>query len=120
LLSRPVRTLGKYVLKHHRPLLVGLSVRSRTVKSVLKRAETALRMVPSPDEAKLFRLDATYSIEQARARLGFEPTTGLDRGLALSAAWLVQNGLAPPRTRAAAEHPATATGAPAYPASARS
>jgi nucleoside-diphosphate-sugar epimerase len=110
-LSKPVRALGKYVLKHHRPLLIGLSARSRTVKSVLKRAETTLRMVPSPDEAKLFRLDATYDIAQARAQLGFEPETGLDRGLALSAAWLVQNGLVPPRTGGAPERPPRAAGA---------
>jgi nucleoside-diphosphate-sugar epimerase len=110
-LSKPVRALGKYVLKHHRPLLIGLSARSLTVKSILKRAETALRMVPSPDEAKLFRLDATYSIARARATLGFEPTTGLERGLALSAAWLVQNGLVPPRADGAPERPPRAAGA---------
>lgn len=104
-LSKPVRALGKYVLKHHRPLLIGLSARSRAIKSMLKRAETTLRMVPSPDEAKLFRLDATYDIARARVALGFEPTTGLDRGLALSAAWLVQNGLVPPRIDGAAERP---------------
>jgi nucleoside-diphosphate-sugar epimerase len=104
-LSTPVRALGKYVLAHHRKLLIDLSVRSATVKAALKRAETTLRMVPSPDEAKLFRLDATYSIARARAVLGFEPVTGLDRGLALSAAWLVQNGVIPPRAEPAPERP---------------
>jgi nucleoside-diphosphate-sugar epimerase len=110
-LSLPVRALGKYVLKHHRPLLIGLSARSLAVKSVLKRAETALRMVPSPDEAKLFRLDATYDIARARAGLGFEPVTGLDRGLALSAAWLIQNGVVPPRAGTPTERPVRASGA---------
>ena len=108
LASKPVRALGKYVLKHHKPLLIGLSARSLAVKSVLKRAETKLRMVPSPDEAKLFRLDAVYDIARARAELGFEPVTGLDRGLALSAAWLVQNGVVPPRPDALPERPARA------------
>lgn len=120
LLSRPVRALGKQVLKHHRPLLIGLSVRSRMVKAVLKRAETTLRMVPSPDEAKLFRLDATYSGARARAELDFEPTTGLDRGLGLSAAWLVQNGLVPPRAGAAADDSAPIAGTAAMRASAPS
>jgi nucleoside-diphosphate-sugar epimerase len=110
-LSKPARALGKYVLKHHRPLLIGLSARSLTIKSMLKRAETALRMVPSPDEAKLFRLDATYSIARARTTLGFTPTTGLERGLALSAAWLVQNGLVPPRTDGTPERPPRTAGA---------
>ncbi|HUA55126.1 MAG TPA: NAD-dependent epimerase/dehydratase family protein [Candidatus Sulfotelmatobacter sp.] len=120
MMSRPVRALGKYVLKHHRPLLIGLSVRSRAVKAALKRAETTLRMVPSPDEAKLFRLDAIYSIARARTGLGFEPTTTLDRGLALSAAWLTQNGLVAPRAGSAAERPAPVAGATAYQASASS
>jgi nucleoside-diphosphate-sugar epimerase len=111
LASKPVRALGKYVLKHHKPLLIGLSARSLAVKSVLKRAETKLRMVPSPDEAKLFRLDAVYDIARARAELGFEPITGLDRGLALSAAWLVQNGVVPPRPDALPERPARASDA---------
>ena len=101
LASRPVRTLGKHVLKHHRPLLIGLSARSPAIKSILKRTESALRMVPTPDEARLFRLDAVYDIARAHNELGFAPTTGLERGLALSTAWLVQNGLVPPRVDAA-------------------
>jgi nucleoside-diphosphate-sugar epimerase len=110
LLSAPVRTLGKHVLKHHRPLLIGLSARSPAIKAALKRAETTLRMVPSPDEARLFRLDAVYDGARARAELDFTPTTGLDHGLALSVAWLVQNGLVPPRSGAAAERAPLAAG----------
>lgn len=103
LVSAPVRALGKHVLKHHRERLIGLSARSSALKAALKRTEARLRMVPSPDEARLYRLDAVYDATLARTELDFVPTTGLDRGLALSAAWLVQNGLVPPRGGARAE-----------------
>ena len=92
-LRRPVRRVGKYMLAHHRPLLVSMAEASPALKAAMRRAEEDLRLNPNDDELARFSEHVVYSMEAA-ARIGFTPPTGVERGLALTAEWARDLGLA--------------------------
>jgi nucleoside-diphosphate-sugar epimerase len=54
--------------------------------------EKRILAAPSPSELTLFGLVATYPTDRAKAALGWQPTIGLDEGLASSVAWLRSAG----------------------------
>ena len=89
---RPVRKLGKYLLAHHRGLLVAAAARSAGLKSAMKKAEEDLRLRPNDDEMARFATDVTYSMERA-AQAGFVPSTSVDDGIAMTAEWARDIGL---------------------------
>jgi nucleoside-diphosphate-sugar epimerase len=89
---RPVRKLGKYLLAHHRGLLVAAAARSAGLKSAMKKAEEDLRLRPNDDEMARFATDVTYSMERA-ALAGFVPSTSVDDGIAMTAEWARDIGL---------------------------
>jgi nucleoside-diphosphate-sugar epimerase len=60
-----------------------------------KLFERQILAAPSSIELTLFALAATYPIEKAAARLGWQPRVGLEEGLAGSVAWLRASGLVP-------------------------
>ena len=91
-MRRPVRKLGKYMLAHHRGLLVAAAQRSSALKSAMKRAEEDLRLRPNDDEMARFATDVTYSMERA-AQAGFVPSTSVDDGIAMTAEWARDIGL---------------------------
>jgi len=83
---RPVRALGKYMLAHHRDLLIGMAKRSPALRNAMRKTEEDLRIRANDDEVLRFRTDVTYSMDKA-ARFGFVPPTSVDQGLAWSAEW---------------------------------
>jgi nucleoside-diphosphate-sugar epimerase len=91
-IRRPVRKIGKYLLAHHRDLLVAAASRSVRLKTAMKRAEEDLRLRPNDDEMERFATDVTYSIERA-AKLGFTPRTSVDDGIAMTVEWARGTGL---------------------------
>lgn len=92
-IRRPVRRVGKYMLNNHRKLLLAVAGRSPFVRNVLRRAEEDLRLNPNDDELTRFATDVTYSMASA-ARIGFVPPTTSERGLAVTASWARDVGLA--------------------------
>lgn len=92
-LRRPIRRIGKYMLNNHRNLLLAAARRSLFVRTLLRRAEEDLRLNPNDDELTRFATDVTYSTEAA-SKIGFVSPTTSDRGLAITAAWARDVGLA--------------------------
>jgi UDP-glucose 4-epimerase len=88
----PIRTIGKYALKHHAPKLLWLSHRSDGLKRLMQQAELTLKCTPNQDELTLFKLDAHYLTGKAERAFGFRPKIGVDEGLAMSVAWLNHMG----------------------------
>jgi nucleoside-diphosphate-sugar epimerase len=91
-LRRPVRKVGKYLLAHHRDLLLAVAARSSKIKSAMKKAEEDLRLRPNDDEMARFATDVTYSMDRAE-KVGFVPQTGVDEGIAMTADWARDIGL---------------------------
>lgn len=89
---RPVRAVGKYVLKHHRELLMKIASRNYLATDIMRRTEEDLRLKPNDTEMDLFRLDVVYSIGKAH-KLGFTPKTKLDQGISRSLEWARSVGL---------------------------
>jgi nucleoside-diphosphate-sugar epimerase len=87
-----MRTIGKYALKYHQPLLLWLSHKSVFLRERMRQAELAVRCTPNRDEITLFQLDASYLTDRAERAFGFRPDIDLDRGLASTAAWLDRMG----------------------------
>ena len=56
-------------------------------------AQDLLRGVPSRSELGLFAGQAVYPTDAAREAMGWSPSVGIDRGLALSVDWLKAEGL---------------------------
>lgn len=88
----PIRAIGKYALKHHRPQLLWLSQRSDNLKRLMQQTELRLKCTPNQDELSLFKLDAHYLTTKAERAFGFQPTVGVDQGLAMCVAWLKHMG----------------------------
>ncbi|MBN1657736.1 MAG: NAD-dependent epimerase/dehydratase family protein [Anaerolineae bacterium] len=93
-LMEPVRSTARVVRDHFEKPLRKLAYRFRPAKMLMKSAETSLKTTPRWADLQLYNLDARYSIDKARRLLGYEPRVDLDRGLALTVAWLEQVGLA--------------------------
>lgn len=91
-LRRPVRALGKYMITHHRDLVMGIANRNMAIKRALKDTEQNLKIHPNDDEMQRFALDVTYSMKKAES-FGFKPQTGVDEGIAKSAEWARGIGL---------------------------
>lgn len=91
-LRRPIRELGKYMMKNHQKFLMEAANRSTVVKDVMKRVEADLRMKPNDDELHLYGLDVSYSNRRA-IEIGFRPRTSLDDGIAASVQWAKDVGI---------------------------
>lgn len=91
-IRRPIRAIGKYMLKNHRNLILEAANRSFFLKDLMKRTEDDLRLKPNDDEILLYGMDVTYSLERAK-EIGFEPQMSLDDGLAASVEWARSVGL---------------------------
>ncbi|MDT8368309.1 MAG: NAD-dependent epimerase/dehydratase family protein [Longimicrobiales bacterium] len=91
----PVREGARLALRHLSPLAKALYRRSRVVRGVMERTETAIRTTPSGGEIDFYDRPAHYPVEKARRLLGFEPTVTLSRGQELTALWLAHHGYLP-------------------------
>jgi nucleoside-diphosphate-sugar epimerase len=90
-LRRPIRGLGKYVLKNNQNMLKAAS-RNPILRDVLRRAEANLRLKPSDGEIRYYATHVTFSALRAR-EIGFEPSVSLDEGLTASVEWARVTGL---------------------------
>jgi nucleoside-diphosphate-sugar epimerase len=84
----PVRKTAKFILKRFQPLVLRIYQQSRIAKSVMRRAETAIRNSPTHAEFELYSLRVSYEGQHASERLGFQPVFSMRDGIELSVAWL--------------------------------
>jgi|ERR1700733_2242376 nucleoside-diphosphate-sugar epimerase len=91
-LRRPVRLLGRYLLKNHQALLLKAASKSFVLKDAMKRAEADLRLKPNDDELVLYRTNVSYSTRLAES-IGFKSRVSLDEGIATSVQWARHIGL---------------------------
>jgi nucleoside-diphosphate-sugar epimerase len=84
----PVRKTAKFVLKRFQPLVLRVYQRSKIAKSIMRRAETAIRNSPTHAEFELYSLRVSYDGNHAREKLGFQPAFSMREGVDLSVAWL--------------------------------
>jgi nucleoside-diphosphate-sugar epimerase len=90
-LRRPIRIVGKYMLKNHQQLLLKVANSSSLINDLMKRSEANLRLGPNDDEIR-FGTNVTFSTLRAKA-LGFESKTSLEDGIAASVEWARDVGL---------------------------
>ena len=80
--------------------LLALYERNPIARRLMKGVKTALSSTPSGVELSgLYGRRVRYSDLKLRFRLDFQPLTGLDSGLGLTALWLAQVGLIEARSR---------------------
>ena len=91
-IRRPIRAVGKYMLKNHRGLILEAAKRSFFLKDLMKRTEDDLRFKPNDNEILLYGMDVTYMSGRAK-EIGFELRMLLDDGLAASVEWARSAGL---------------------------
>jgi nucleoside-diphosphate-sugar epimerase len=91
-IRRPIRAVGKYMLKNHRGLILEAANRSFFLKDLMKRMEDDLRFRPNDDEILLYGMDVTYMSGRAK-EIGFESRMSLDEGLYASVDWARFAGL---------------------------
>jgi nucleoside-diphosphate-sugar epimerase len=87
LMMEPVRVVARYVRDHHMGRVKWIAERSRFLKRLIKDAEERIKGTPSLGEFALWSLDAIYSIERAKATIGFVPCVGIEEGLRLTHQW---------------------------------
>jgi len=90
--SGAFRSVGRYVMKHHKPQLRWVAHKSDRLKSAMEQAELALRLTTNQDELNLYGLDVHYRIDKAERIFGFPPAIDVDAGLTMSVAWLNHMG----------------------------
>jgi nucleoside-diphosphate-sugar epimerase len=89
----PVRAAVKATYKALEEPILALYKRSKPARVMMKWAERTLRTVPSPAEFDLYGRAARFPSDKARDRLGYRPAVAMDRGIALSVAWLRHEGV---------------------------
>jgi len=89
----PIRSLGKFVLKHFKAPLRKLSQQYRPARELLQYADKTMKTTPRIAELSLYNREARYLTTKASDMLGYQPAFGVDRGLDLSVQWLNNVGL---------------------------
>jgi len=89
----PVRSLGKFVLKHFSAPLRTMSQRNRLARELLQYADRTLKTNPRTGDLSLYNREAVYLTTKARDILGYRPNFDVSRGLDLSVEWLRHAGL---------------------------
>ena len=91
---RPIRLAGKIMMARYPKLLQAMAGRSAKLRTIMKRTEEDLRIMPNKDDMHRFATDVTYSMDAA-AKAGFHPPTGVDEGIRLTVDWARRLGLVP-------------------------
>jgi nucleoside-diphosphate-sugar epimerase len=89
----PVRSLGKFILKHFKAPLRKMSQNYRQARELLQYADKTMKTTPRITELSLYNREAEYVTTKARDMLGYQPNFDVDRGLDLSVQWLRNVGL---------------------------
>ncbi|HET9634716.1 MAG TPA: NAD-dependent epimerase/dehydratase family protein, partial [Gemmatimonadaceae bacterium] len=84
----PVRKTAKFMLKRFQPLVLNIYQRSKLAKSIMRRAETAIRNSPTHAEFDLYSLKVSYDGTHAANTLGYRPAFSMSDGVQLSVSWL--------------------------------
>jgi nucleoside-diphosphate-sugar epimerase len=94
-LMHPVRKGAKMLLQRFQEPIMALYKRNALAKSVMKRAESAIRKTPTVSEFELYSRILTFPTTKAEQLLGYRPAFDMTQGVALSAAWLRHHQYAP-------------------------
>jgi nucleoside-diphosphate-sugar epimerase len=89
----PIRSLGKFVIKHFNAPLRKISQEYRQARELLQFADKSLKTTPRIPELSLYNREAIYLTDKARDLLGYQPSYNADHGLELSVQWLSNVGL---------------------------
>jgi nucleoside-diphosphate-sugar epimerase len=89
----PVRTGGRWAMARFNDLVMHFYQSGGPARSVMKGAESLIKLYPSLPEMKLLRLKANYSGARAARELNFRPTMSLEEGLRQSARWCRTHGV---------------------------
>jgi nucleoside-diphosphate-sugar epimerase len=89
------RTAGRFAKSVLGDLIMKLYLSPRTSGQIMQGAGTLTKLYPEPEEARLWRRQATYTWERAEQEIGFRAATPLDEGLRQSAAWCHLHGVTP-------------------------
>ncbi len=92
-LLSPVRGVGKFALARFNNALTKIHTKSPFASKYMKLTETSLKLTPTSEQLKLYRVDVEYLIDKARNRLGYEPQVNAAQGLEFSESWLRQHGI---------------------------
>lgn len=88
----PVRAMARKALDRFHDPIMAVYRRSPVAQRLMRRAEEAIRRVPSPGEYRLFRRKVYLPVDKARDLLGYQSRFPASRGVALSASWLRHHG----------------------------
>ena len=89
---QPVRTSAKYVLKRFQPQIMAVYHRSSAAKSIMRRAESAIRQTPTTAEFRLYTRTASFPTTKAERDLQYRPRFAMASGIEYSVAWLQRHG----------------------------
>ncbi|MCA9152089.1 MAG: NAD-dependent epimerase/dehydratase family protein [Planctomycetales bacterium] len=92
-LLSPVRNVARFALNRFGSKISRLHARSSLAARYMNSTESSLKLTPTPEQLKLYRVRAEYVIDQARQDLGYTPLVGVDEGLRQSVAWLKAYGV---------------------------
>ena len=92
-LLSPIRNLARFMLSKFGRTVSKLHAQSSTAASYMNATESSLKLMPTPEQLKLYRVEAEYVIDKARAELGYVPQVNLQQGLTHCVAWLNQQGV---------------------------
>jgi nucleoside-diphosphate-sugar epimerase len=87
-LMMPVRKTAKVILKRFQPFVLRVYQRSNVAKTLMRRAETAIKNSPTGAEFDLYSLRVSYEEQKAREMLAYRPAFSMRDGVDLSVAWL--------------------------------
>ena len=86
---QPVKRSARFTLQHFQDPISRLYQRSQFAKSLFKRMEEIMKATPGPGELGVFSRRTRFPISKAVALLGYAPSIGPERGIALSVQWLL-------------------------------
>ena len=92
-LLSPVRGAARYALARFGKSVSRIHARSALAARFMNATESSLKLTPTSDQLKRYRVDAEYVVDKARDKLGFDPQVDVAQGLAHSVAWLHHHGV---------------------------
>jgi len=87
-LLSPVREIGRFALSRFGNSITRAYSKSPLAARYMKSTESSLKLTPTPEQLKLYGIDAEYPIDKARHQLGYEPMVEIAQGLESCVSWL--------------------------------
>ena len=89
----PVRAVARYALTRFGKSISKIHAKSSFAAKFMNATESSLKLTPTSDQLKRYRVDAEYVIDKARTMLGYAPKMKVSQGLEHSVAWLRHHGI---------------------------